>query len=161
MVFLQERTVMPIFKEYLLAETLLNPSLEIFSDVNDSSIRSQIKLPSRVFWIATLQLVKIRFKVIIFSTSMLHIFLKPLSTKKALCDIGPLESDDIDDADADSNLYLTFTDSLTPNKPALQVRICQDSNKPIYLNRLENMSVNFDGRLIFKMRPIFRSCVNP
>lgn len=149
-VFLQERTVMPIFKEYLLAETLLNPSLEIFSDVNDSSIRSQIKLPSRVFLDCYLAISKNTVQ----GDHIFYIDVAYLSqttvNQKTLCDIGPLESDDIDDADADSNLYLTFTDSLTPNKPALQVRICQDSNKPIYLNRLENMSVNFDGRLILK-----------
>lgn len=81
-VFLQERTVMPIFKEYLLAETLLNPSLEIFSDVNDSSIRSQIKLPSRVFLDCYLAISKNTVQGDHISTSMLHIFLKPLSTKK-------------------------------------------------------------------------------
>lgn len=140
-VFLHNAKVMPIFCDYLLAESLLDSELELFSE------EYQSKLPTRVFLDCYLSLNNNCVK-------SEHIYYLDLAFSSqagtgstAYCDIGSMD-DDCDVTDGDLTLYLTLTSGSSLNESAITVKIVREPNSPICLCRAENMSVNVGGRVI-------------
>lgn len=140
-VFLGNGKVMPIFCDYLLAESLLNSDLEIFAE------EYQAKLPTRVFMDCYLSLndncVKsehIYYLDLAFSS-------QAEAGSTAYCDIGCIGIDD-ESSDDNLTLYLTLTSNAPQKEPSLPIKIIRDINSPICLCRAENMSVTVDGKVI-------------
>lgn len=140
-VFLCNNKVMPIFCDYLLAESLLNSDLEIFAE------EYQAKLPTRVFVDCYLSLndncVKsehIYYLDLAFSS-------QAETGSTAYCDIGCIGIDD-ESSDDNLTLYLTLTSDAPQKESSLSIKIIRDMNSPICLCRAENMSVTVDGKVI-------------
>ena len=140
-VFLCNNKVMPIFCDYLLAESLLNSDLEIFAE------EYQAKLPTRVFMDCYLSLndncVKsehIYYLDLAFSS-------QAETGSTAYCDIGCIGIDD-ESSDDNLTLYLTLTSDAPQKEFSLSIKIIRDMNSPICLCRAENMSVTVDGKVI-------------
>lgn len=140
-VFLCNNKVMPIFCDYLLAESLLNSDLEIFAE------EYQSKLPTRVFMDCYLSLndncVKsehIYYLDLAFSSQV-------DTGSTAYSDIG---CTDIDEESPDDNLtlYLSLTSATPEKESSLSIKIIREMNSPICLCRAENMSVTVDGKVI-------------
>lgn len=144
-VFLENGSIMPIFSDYILAETLLNPDLEMFAEDYLKNQGTRPKLPTRVFADCYLSLNSDCVK-------SEHIYFLDLAYSsqitignRAFCDIGYDQEED------NENLYLTFFDS-EKSENRLSVKILRDGNGPIYLNRAENISVNVEGRVILSSK---------
>lgn len=143
-VFLHNGGVLPVFGDYLLAESLLNSELELFAD------EYQSKLPTRVFMDCYLSLNK-------GSVNSEHIYYLDLAfssqagTKStAYCDISGLEEGDIlsSGSDEELSLYLSLTTDDGNNDLNIFAPIIRDPHAPIRLCRAENMSVSVDGKVI-------------
>lgn len=143
-VFLQNGLIMPIFTDYLLAESLLNSDLEMFAEEYKEGGPNYLKLPTRVFMDCYLSLNhgKVRSS---------HIYLLDLAYSSqatigssTFCNIGYDESDN----DNGDTLYLSFSDSDTASVPQISMEIIRDAEEPILLNRAENMNINVDGTII-------------
>lgn len=148
-VFVQDKTIMPIFSDYLLAESLLNPDLEMFSEEYQEDKASCLRLPTRIFMDCYLSLNHGEVKSD-------HIYLLDLAYSSqttignsTFCDIEYGESEDFED---DGPLYLSFSDSNNPRAPKISMKIDRNENEPIYLNRAENMNINVDGTVIFSAK---------
>lgn len=140
-VFLCNNKVLPIFCDYLLAESLLNSDLGIFAQ------EYQSKLPTRVFMDCYLSLNDNCVK-------SEHIYYLDLAFSSqaetgsvAYCDIGCIGTDDAS-SDENLNLYLTLTSNTPEKEFSLPIQIIRDINSPICLCRAENMSVTVDGKVI-------------
>ncbi len=140
-VFLRSGKVMPIFCDYLLAESLLDSNLEIFAE------EYQTKLPTRVFMDCYLSLNNNCVK-------SEHIYYLDLAFSSqaetgntAYCDIGCNETDD-EPSDDDLTLYLTLTAETPQKESSMSVKIVRESNSSICLCRAENMSVTVDGKVV-------------
>lgn len=144
-VFLRERQVMPIFYDYLLAESLLDEELSLFVD------EYQSKLPTQVFMDCYLSLNDNCVK----SKHVYYIDLAYSSQAKTgnsvYCDIGSNGEDDATEG-KEENLYLTLTNTNSQQESSLCVRIIQDAGAPICLSRAENMDVNVNGKVILEQR---------
>lgn len=149
-VFLCNNKVLPIFCDYLLAESLLNSDLEIFAE------EYQSKLPTRVFMDCYLSLNNNCVK-------SEHIYYLDLAFSSqaetgstAYCDISCIDTDD-ESTDDNLSLYLTLTSNAPEKESSLFIRIIRDMNSPICLCRAENMSVTVGGKVI--LSPSFLSDV--
>ena len=143
-VLLNKGQIMPIFYDYLLAESLLDPNLSLFVE------EYQSQLPTRVFLDCYLSLnggcVKsehVYYLDLAFSSQA-----KTGST--AYCDIGP--SADDDSLLEGNELYLTLTSEDCKPEANLCVKIIQNPDSAICLSRAENMSVNVNGKVILEQR---------
>ena len=141
-VFLQNDKIMPVFDDYLLAESLLNPDLEMFVEEYKQGNTSCYKLPTRVFMDCYLSLNQGKVKCD-------HIYLLELAyssqttiNKSTYCEIGYSDSDD------EETLYLSFSDLDDANKTKISMEIARDKEDPIRLNRANNISINVDGTII-------------
>ena len=141
-VFLQNDKIMPVFDDYLLAESLLNPDLEMFVEEYRQGNTSCYKLPTRVFMDCYLSLNQGKVKCD-------HIYLLELAyssqttiNKSTYCEIGYSDSDD------EETLYLSFSDLDNANKTKISMEIARDKEDPIRLNRANNISINVDGTII-------------
>ena len=140
-VFLHNKKFMPIFSDYLLAETLLDADLGIFTD------EYQKKLPTRVFMDCYLSL----NNNAVYSKDIYYLDLAFSSQagtdSNAYCDIS--NADDEEDASTE-NLTLTLTLSPNDGSPSIStpIKILRDPTSPICLCRAENMSINVDGKVI-------------
>lgn len=138
-VFLRNRKVMPIFEDYLLAESLLNDDLALFTDQYRS------RLPTRAFMDCYLSL----NHNCVNSEHIYYIDLAYSSQastgSKAYCDISPLD-DDIS-SDADLGLYLTLVDSIDGTETSTSFKIARAKDAPICLCRAENMSIAVEGKV--------------
>ena len=140
-VFLHNAKVMPIFCDYLLAESLLDSELELFAE------EYQCKLPTRVFLDCYLCLNNNCVK-------SEHIYYLDLAFSSqagtgstAYCDIGSVE-DEGEGTDEDLSLYLTLTSGTSFSESAIVVKILREPNSPICLCRAENMSINVEGKVV-------------
>ncbi len=145
-VFLQNNAIMPIFSDYLLAESLLNPDLVMFAEEYKQGTASCLKLPTRVFMDCYLSLNngQVRSE---------HIYLLELAYSSqtdagnsTYCEIGYGGTGDTED---DDSLYLSFLDLGDSDKSKISMKIIRDEKEPIRLNRAENMNINVDGTIIF------------
>lgn len=138
-VFLRNRKVMPVFYDYLLAESLLDPDLSLLVDEYKS------KLPTRVFMDCYLSLNH-------GCVNSEHVYYLDLAYSsqvtigsKAYCDISASSAD----AD-DLNLYLTLTKDHGEKESNISAKIIRKPDSPICLSRAENMSVNVDGKVVLE-----------
>ena len=136
-VFLRNREVMPVFYDYLLAESLLDPDLSLL--VNEY----KTKLPTRVFMDCYLSLND-------GCVNSEHVYYLDLAyssqvtmESKAYCDISASSEDDWD-------LYLTLTSDHGLKESSISAKIIREQGSPIYLNRAENMSINVDGKVVLE-----------
>lgn len=142
-VFLQGNSIMPIFSDYLLAESLLNPNLEMFAEEYQEGKAACLKLPTGVFMDCYLSLNE-------GNVRSDHIYLLDLAYSSqatvgnsTFCDIGYEEL-----GNSESDLYLSFSDLTTPNSSKISMKIIRATNEPIRLNRAENMNISVDGTVI-------------
>lgn len=140
-VFLHNEKVMPIFCDYLLAESLLDSELETFAGEYET------KLPTRVFMDCYLSLND-------HCVKSEHIYYLDLAFSsqagtgsKAYCDIGSMDDDD-DMPDEDLTLSLMLISGAARNEVGITAKIIREPNSPICLCRAENMSVNVGGKVI-------------
>lgn len=145
-VFLNKDQIMPIFYDYLLAESLLDPNLSLFVE------EYQSKLPTRVFLDCYLSLNNgcvndehVYYLDMAFSS-------QAKTGNTAYCDIGPSDDDDNLLGDSGNDLYLTLTSADCKAEANLCVKIIQTSGSAICLSRAENMSVNVSGKVILEQR---------
>lgn len=140
-VFLRNGKIMPIFCDYLLAESLLSPELEMFSDIY------QKRLPTRAFMDCYLSL----SQNCVNSEHIYYIDLayssQAVTGSRAYCDIGLINDDVIETGD-NLSLYLTLVDTNLEKESSTSLKIIRGEGTPICLCRAENMSVNVDGRVI-------------
>lgn len=140
-VFLHNGKVMPIFCDYLLAESLLDNELELFTD------EYKKKLPTRVFMDCYLSLNN-------DAVHSEHIYYLDLafSSQVGMDSIAYCDISSADDAENDSSDNLSLNLTLTTNGAASStltpIRILRDPTSPICLCRAENMSINVDGKVI-------------
>lgn len=140
-VFLHNRKFMPIFSDYLLAETLLDADLGIFTD------EYQKKLPTRVFMDCYLSL----NNNAVYSKDIYYLdlaFSSQAGTDTiAYCDIS--NEDDGEDHSGE-NLILNLTLTSNDGSPliSIPIKILRDPTSPICLCRAENMSINVNGKVI-------------
>ena len=143
-VFLLKGNVMPIFHDYLLAESLLNSELELFVD------EYKTKLPTRVFLDCYLALTGGN----VYSKHVYYVDMayssQATTGDKAYCEIGP-SNDGIDEGDQKAlALFLTLTSKQNNGEPSITARIIQEMNDPILLNRAECISVNVSGKVVLE-----------
>ena len=138
-VFLRNREVMPVFYDYLLAESLLDPDLSLLVNEYKS------KLPTRVFMDCYLSLND-------GCVNSEHVYYLDLAyssqvtmESKAYCDISASSEDE-----DDWNLYLTLTSDHGLKESSISAKIIREQGSPIYLNRAENISVNVDGKVVLE-----------
>lgn len=143
-VFLLNGKIMPIFYDYLLAESLLDPELELFVDEYKS------KLPTRVFMDCYLSLNH-------NCVNSEHVYYLDLAYSsqattgdKAYCEIAPGDEDSEVSGTEPLTLYLTLTNSHHMKENSISVEIIRREDAPICLSRAENISVNVDGRVILE-----------
>lgn len=143
-VFLYEHDVLPVFSDYLLAESLLNSNLELFAE------EYQSKLPTRVFMDCYLSLNN-------GAVNSEHIYYLDLAFSSqagtqstAYCDISSIDEEDnpLSDSDENLSLYLTLTTDDGNSDLDVFAKIHRVAYAPICLCRAENMSVSVDGKVI-------------
>lgn len=144
-VFLQNGSIMPIFSDYLLAESLLNPDLEMFAEEYREGTASFLKLPTRVFMDCYLSLSQGNVRSDHICLLDLAYSSQTTIGSSTFCDIGYEESEN---GDEDEDLFLSFSDSNVPNAPKITMKIIRDVDEPIRLNRAENMNISVDGTII-------------
>ena len=143
-VFLRKGKIMPVFSDYLLAESLLNPNLELFVNEYEGKTGKCIKLPTRVFMDCYLRLndncvnsEHIYFLDMAFTS-------QAMSGEQIYREISS-DSDAPESNDTAEDLFLSFSDE----KQILQTfKIIRAGEEPICLNRAENISVSVDGKVI-------------
>ena len=142
-VFLRGFDILPVFDDYLLAESLLNNELSLFEE------EYQYKLPTRVFMDCYLSLNN-------GTVNSEHIYYLDLSfssqtraKSKAYCDISNIgnEDDTTGDSDEQLSLYLSLTADGDNSDLDILAKINREENAPIRLCRAENMSVSVDGKV--------------
>lgn len=138
-VFLKGNKIMPVFSDYLFAESLLKPELSLFRDEYEQCK----KLPTRVFLDCYLQLNNncVNANDIYFIDSA---YISQVSEKnKFFCEIGYIDSDKQDE------LYLSYSDmkNIQTSGNKISMKINHEKDEAIRLNRVENMSVNIKGIL--------------
>lgn len=149
-VFLCNNKVLPIFCDYLLAESLLNNDLGIFAE------EYQSKLPTRVFMDCYLCLNNncVKSEHIYYLDLAFSSQVETGST--AYCDIGCIGVDE-ESSDDNLNLYLTLISEVSEKEYCISIKIIRDKNSSICLCRAENMSVTVDGKV--ELSPSFLSDV--
>lgn len=140
-VFLHNKKVMPIFSDYLLAESLLNSELELFAG------EYQSKLPTRVFMDCYLSINNSCVKSEHIYFIDLAFASQASAGSTAYCDISNIISEG-DDSEDEQSLYLTLTSNNRTRTPDYSLRIIREPNSPICLCRAENISVSVDGKVV-------------
>ena len=142
-VFLRGTDILPVFDDYLFAESLLNDELGLFEG------EYQYKLPTRVFMDCYLSLNN-------GTVNSEHIYYLDLSfssqarsRSKAYCDISSISDTDdaMDDSGDQLSLYLSLTSDGDKKDMDILAKINREANAPIRLCRAENMSVSVNGRV--------------
>lgn len=140
-VFLHNKTIMPIFSDYLLAESLLNNELDLFAG------EYQSKLPTRVFLDCYLSINNNCVKSEHIYYLDLAFAAQASTGNPAYCDIGNYIGEE-DDTEDEQVLYLTLTSGNISRTPNYSLRIIREPNSPICLCRAENISVSVDGKVV-------------
>lgn len=144
-VFLHDFEVLPVFGDYLLAESLLNSELSIFED------EYRAKLPTRVFMDCYLSLNN-------NTVNSEHIYYLDLAFSSqagaqstAYCDISSVDDDAIEAAGEPLSLSLSLTavgEDKANKDLDIHAKINRDESTPICLCRAENISVSVDGKVV-------------
>lgn len=143
-VFISKQSILPIFGDYMLAESLLNPDLVFFAEEYQQQVSTGCRLPSRVFLDCYLSLNQ-------NCVNCEHIYFLDLAyssqatiNNKTFCEIRASSSED-DVVQAQKTLYLTYSNFEDTTKKYLSIRIIRNENAAVSLNRVENMAISVDG----------------
>ena len=143
-VFLRDRKIMPVFRDYLFAEALLDSELSMFADEYQSEQPDHVWLPSRVFMDCYLCLNKERVHDTHIHFLKMAYFSQVVSGGQAFCEIEPE-----DDDNPDAELQLIFTDK---DEPKFSVKIIKE--EALRLTSLEHINVSVSGEVILtSLRP--------
>lgn len=140
-VFLRDNKIMPIFSDYLFAESLLDADLSLFAEeyqINGKAFR----LPTRIFMDCYLALnnFRVNSKDIFFLDAAYRS--KNSMDSMLFCEIKPV------DIENQTEVHLIYTDLKAEEKPPVRIPVIREMEDPIVLNRVENMSINVEAEII-------------
>ena len=136
-VFLQAKTIMPVFLDYLLAESLIDPKeLGLFV----THFQENNVLPSRVFADCYLELNhwRVNSEHIYYLTAAFF-SLAGAKSKEVQCEISTKDTD---------KLFLTFCNDELEQRPIEIEKESKDS--PLVLNRAENLFIDVPGAVVLE-----------
>ena len=140
-VFLRDNKIIPIFSDYLFAESLLDTDLSLFAEeyqINGKAFR----LPTRIFMDCYLALNNfcVNSKDIFFLDAAYRS--KNSMDRMFFCEIKP------DDIESPTEVCLMYTDLKAEKESTVKIPVIRGKEDPIVLNRIENMSINVEGEII-------------
>lgn len=142
-VFLRDGKIMPIFSDYLFAESLFDEDLSIFAEeyqINGKAFR----LPTRIFMDCYLSLNNfcVNSKDIFFLDAAYRS--KNSVTNAIFCEIGPIDMENA------GEVYLSYVDMNDPESFCDPIKIIREKDDPIVLNRVEHMDISVEGKIILR-----------
>ena len=140
-VFLRDNKIMSIFGDYLFAESLLDEDLSLFAEeyqINGKAFR----LPTRIFMdcYLTLNDFCVNSKDIFFLDAAYRS--KNSTDSMVSCEIKPI------DIEKPAEVCLTYTDLKAVENQCVTIRVIREEGEPILLNRVEQMNINVEGKII-------------